>query len=317
MRLQQLKVFLAVLDEGTFGGAALALDLSQSSVSHAIRTLEEDLGVRLLDRGRFGARATPVGERVAEKARRMLALSGALEQEASAETGTLRGELVLTTFESFTTHVLPDLLARLRAAHPQLQVRLVEVAETFAAYDEVLANGEVQLAIGAWEVPSTCIGWEIMRDEHVAVLPADSPITADRLEIENLIGMPLVLGDGSECTIRLLAHFERHGHAVARVVKAKGNDAILRLVAAGLGTAVLPALAVGSPDGVAVRTLPFSDLIRPVLAIVPPHGLKVPAVRAFLHVLKARFPASELPAFSATLWGEESAPGGNTVTRSA
>jgi DNA-binding transcriptional LysR family regulator len=298
MKLQQLRVLLKVLDEGTFGGAALTLDLSQSSISHAIRALEEDLGVRLLDRGRFGARATPVGERIAEKARRMLALADAVEQEASAEAGTLRGELSLTVFESFGTHVLPDLLARLRAAHPHLRVRLVEVAETYVAYDAALLAGEVDAAIGAWQVPPTCLGWELMRDEHVALLPADSPIEAPRLEVDDLIGLPLVLSEGSECTLRLLAHMERHGHRPERVLLAKGNDKIMRLVAAGLGVAVLPELAVESANGLALRTVPFSDLHRPVLAIVPPHGLKVPAVRAFLNVLKARFPGSELPALS-------------------
>ncbi|MFO7546622.1 MAG: LysR family transcriptional regulator [Trueperaceae bacterium] len=317
MRLHQLEVFLTVIDEGTFGSAALALGLSQSSVSHAIRALETDLGVRLLDRGRFGARVTPVGERVAEKARRMMALSGALEQEASAETGTLRGELVLTAFESFSTHVLPEVLAHLRAVHPRLRVRLVEVAETFAAYDAALMSGEIQVAIGAWDVPSTCIAWEIMRDEHLAVLPADSPITADHLDVEDLIGLPLVLSEGSACTVRLLAHLERQGHAAEKVVTAKGNDAILRLVAAGLGATVLPALAVGSPDGIAVRTVPFSDLVRPVLVIVPPHGLKVPAVRAFLHVLKARFPESDLPALSAAVFGTATARGGPMVSSTA
>lgn len=299
MRLHQLRVLLTVLDEGTFGGAALALELSQSSVSHAIRALEEDLGVRLLDRGRYGARATPVGERVAEKARRMLALSDAVDQEASAEAGTLRGELALTVFESFGTYVLPDLLARLRTAHPHLHVRLVEVAETHAAYDAALLDGAVDAAIGAWEVPSTCIGWELMRDEHVVLLPADSTIEVDRLDVGDLIGLPLVLDEGSECTLRLLAHMERHGHRPERVLLAKGHEKIMRLVAAGLGVAVLPELAAGSLHGLAVRPVPFSDLLRPVLAIVPPHGLKVPAVRAFLNVLKDRFPASALPSPSA------------------
>lgn len=82
---------------------------------------------------------------------------------------------------------------------------------------------------------------------------------------------------------------------------------------AGLGTAILAALAAGSSGGFAVRTVPFSDLVRPAFVIVPPHGLKIPAVRAFLHVLKMRFPESDLPAPSAAVLGGASVREGTAL----
>jgi len=72
LKLSQLRALVAIADRGSFSEAALHLELSQSAVSHAIATLEDELGVLLLNRGRQGAVLTPVGELITDDARQML-----------------------------------------------------------------------------------------------------------------------------------------------------------------------------------------------------------------------------------------------------
>lgn len=90
MNISQLQTLVAVVERGNFSDAALQLHISQSAVSRAIASLEEELGVTLLVRGRFGARLTPVGERLLRHVRKMLQLREQMDYEANLEKG-LRG----------------------------------------------------------------------------------------------------------------------------------------------------------------------------------------------------------------------------------
>ncbi|MFO7546492.1 MAG: LysR family transcriptional regulator substrate-binding protein [Trueperaceae bacterium] len=112
-----------------------------------------------------------------------------------------------------------------------------------------------------------------------------------------LMDMPLVLVADSECSVRLLAHLEAEGRSVGSTSIVRGNDVVAEMVAQGLGAAILPELAVDTLQ-VSVRTVPFRGPVRPIDVVLPPHGLKVPAVRALLRVVKERFPESGLPHFA-------------------
>lgn len=298
VNLQHLRAFVKVVDEGSFGRAALELGVSQAAVSKAVQALERELGVRLLERGRHGARPTAVGTRVLAKARVMLQLKAGLEQEAALERdrahGGVRGELTLAVFESFSKRILPGLLARLRELHPDLHVRLVPVPETLEGYTRALTDGTVQVAFGAWHVPQACIGWVLMTDRHLVLLPPGTRTTADELDYPDVADMPLVMVADSECSARLRAHLESEGRNVGSTLVAHGNEAVMEMVAQGLGAAILPELA-AQPLPDQVRTVPLRGLVRPINVVLPPHGLKVPAVRALLGVVKERFPTSELP----------------------
>src|SRR5690606_4115392 len=110
MRLQSLKALVAIAEHGSFSNAALELGLSQSSVSHAIAELEDELGVKLLERGRHGATTTAVGERVVAHARRIERGADAILQEASCEHGELQGTVRVASFRSLAKHVLAPVL---------------------------------------------------------------------------------------------------------------------------------------------------------------------------------------------------------------
>lgn len=87
VRLSQLRTLVAIADCGNFSEAALKLGISQSAVSHAIASLEEELGVVLLSRGRHGATLTPVGHRILAHAQEMLRLLEQIGREANVSKG--------------------------------------------------------------------------------------------------------------------------------------------------------------------------------------------------------------------------------------
>jgi DNA-binding transcriptional LysR family regulator len=89
---------VAVADFGSFGEAALQLGLTQPTVSHAIATLEDELGVVLLSRGRNGAQLTPAGEAITQQAREVLQLLEQMHQTANLHKGLQGGQVRIATF---------------------------------------------------------------------------------------------------------------------------------------------------------------------------------------------------------------------------
>jgi DNA-binding transcriptional LysR family regulator len=126
LKISQLRALVAVADYGNFSEAALQLDLSQSAVSHAIASLEDELGVILLIRGRQGAQLTPVGERVISQARQVLCLLEGIVKEANLEKGLKGGSVRIASFRSVATHILPVVIARFRQSFPQIAVTIIE-----------------------------------------------------------------------------------------------------------------------------------------------------------------------------------------------
>ena len=103
--LRQLRALTAVIDEGTFTDAAIALRTSQASVSRAVAELERTLGVRLLLRTSLGARPTVLGRRVAEHARRVLAEIALIEGLAEQRPAVLRVGFAWSVFGRLTTPI--------------------------------------------------------------------------------------------------------------------------------------------------------------------------------------------------------------------
>lgn len=124
----ELRILIAVERERGFTAAAASLGMTQSAVSHAVRTCERKLGAVLFDRGRHGARPTAAGTRAVAYARRIVRLLEAMGQEVrGAGDGAVTGPLRIAAFRSAAAHLLPAVLERLTGRHPGLspEVRIV------------------------------------------------------------------------------------------------------------------------------------------------------------------------------------------------
>lgn len=304
MTLWQLQTLLAVVQTGSFSAAALELDSAQSAVSYAVAELERDLGVRLLERGRFGARPTAVGVRVAAHARAMLSLQEALRQEAALERGSVQGRVRVATFRSMASQVLPKVMARLRRSYPGLEVGLLEADRDVPELERLLLEGYAEAAFLQAPYPDEVLAWSLLRDPYVALMPQGHPL-APRASVgcADLLGLPLILyEDDDRCGVTLQRYLQRSALRPASVAyRVREDSTIFSLVAQGLGVSIVPELASRDlPD--TVLRVPLAEPLERLLGVaIAPQSLKVPAVRAFLDALRVQFPESGLPTFRGVL----------------
>lgn len=294
MKLQHLRALLAIVDEGSFSGAALCLGTSQSSVSNAVAELEEELGVRLLERGRFGATPTDVGNRIVTHARRLEGVVSAIAQEALLEKGDLRGTLRVSAFRSAATHVLPAVIEGLRNRHAGLKVSVREVEARCSDVSPSLDSGLVDVALTMSILARDTVFWEIFRDPYAAVVPADFGSVDRPVPIERILEHPIILSDGP-CSLPIRDRLVVLDPAFEPAFEMSEDSTILALVAQGLGVALMPKMAIGVlPPG--LRLLELSETIERRVGVALATGsLKIPSVRAFLNVVRELYPNGDIP----------------------
>ncbi len=282
MQLAQLRVLVAIAKSGSFSEAALELDLAQSSVSRAIASLESDLGVKLLHRGRFGASLTPIGEQIFSHATQMLAIEAEINRDVEAARGMAR--VRVASFRSAATHILPSKVAAFRSHYPQVEVSLIETDPL--GVEDALRTARVDIGLVPLPRSSEFMTWEIARDEYVVLLPPTRHPIPEHLSWAELAAYPFILYNYAECTTVVREHWAHWGQALTTAYEIKEDSTIVSMVAQGLGAAILPRLAaLPIPNGVSVRSLPVR-LERIIGAAMWAEGKQSPAVFHFLSALQ-------------------------------
>ena len=134
MNFSQLRCFVALAEAGSFTEAAYGIDLTQSAVSHALSTLERELGVSLLERNNKGVVAlTSIGQKLLPHARALLAQVETIQQEARAAQGLFKGKLRLGSAHPIASPLLAGVLAHFQQLYPDIKVVLFE-----GSFQEVL-----------------------------------------------------------------------------------------------------------------------------------------------------------------------------------
>ena len=280
MDLRQLRSFVAVAEELSFRRAAERLHLSQPPLSRQIQALEEELGVRLLDRDRRKQVVlTDAGHTFLADARLTLATADAAAARAQEAARGVRGRLNIANIASLSAKVLPRMLSEFRRQSPDVEVSVVEMTrgEQLAA----LRDGRIHLGIypdlGA-SLDRRFQSQPLFSCPMVVVLPADHDLAKDvttEIDVKALVGMTLVTPSPKDSP----GYFERLNQlcAFAHFTPATpfpvpGFENVLGMVAAGYGVTIMPEVVVGSP-GPAWRT-------RRLCAPVPPMELKLVWLRA-------------------------------------
>ncbi len=229
---ERFQHFVAVVEAGTFTEAARRVHVSQPALSASIKRLEEELGARLLHRGRHGASPTAAGDALLPRARAALAAVDDGRRAVEEVMGLHAGEVRMGAGTTACTYLLPPLLAGFRRDHPQVHYFLQEAHN--ALLWEALAAGDLDLALLPVESPPPeGVRWTIepcLRDELIVVTAPDN------LASRHWVTFPL----GSTTRMLLERHFpgEEVVMELGSIAAVKGN------VRAGIGRCLVSRTAV-------------------------------------------------------------------------
>ncbi len=285
MNISHLRIFLAVVECQSFSTAADKLDISQSAVSRAIAALEDELGVSLLSRGRFGAHSTPMGDRIIPYAQQIVQARTNIDADINREKSLYGGRVRLASFRSAATHLLPPLIAQFRRSFPQVEVSLME--DDPATIEQALRQSQVDIGLIPLPRSSEDLDtWEIARDEFVLLLPPSMAQLPPRPSWQDLEDCNFILLNYAECTSAVREHWQRADLDMKETHVIREDSTIVSMVSQDLGVAVLPRLAaLPVPEGVEVRPLPVT-LERSIGAAIASNVLHSAAVFLFLDLLR-------------------------------
>ena len=291
MKLSQIRSFVAVARCGKFGQAAVDLNLTQPTVSHAIATLEADLGVQLLFRGKKGVQLTPAGESILMHCDRVLQSIEDIKQEANRCKSLGSGKIRISAFRGAAAQLLPKIRAEFQLKHPQIEVKIVEEKDC-PQVEQMVYEGKADLGFTILPTTRDLVTIEVLQDDYVVLLPPNLKLDIDRdrqITWTQLLAMPIIsYPDRNSCFKQIEHYFKKAGYRFEPAEQVRESDTIVSLVATGSGAAILPRLSVFHvPNGVTLCQLP-QPLQRIVVAATPNTDLShaVWAFTDFLQQLK-------------------------------
>ncbi len=246
---RQLRYFIAVAEELSFTRAAQRLHLSQPPLSQQIQALEQDLGIRLLERDKRNVSLTAAGQLFLEQARQILAMAEEARVRATEAAAGFSGQLKLAYTVSVSFHpALPQTLLRLGQKAPNIRVLLSEMytEPQFAA----IRAGQIDVGfvrdMPSHEDDARALRLDIIDHEPLLLaLPAGHRLAGrERLELGEVAGEPFVIQPRELAATlydRLVQLAAKAGfHPVVRQ-QAQQINGLIALVAAGIGLALIPA----------------------------------------------------------------------------
>ncbi|GAB2626882.1 LysR family transcriptional regulator [Streptomyces capparidis] len=294
---RHLRVLRAVAQTGSFSAAARELGCTQPAVSQQVRALENTVGTPLIVRTGRETRLTEAGQALTRHAAGILAGLTAAEEEVAALAGLRAGRVRLVSFPSASSSLVPRAVAEVRAAHPGISVSLVEAEPPESVAMLRAGDCEVALAFrypGVPEEPGEAgADWSdltvrpLLTDRLVGLVPAGHRLApaADEgrdVALEELAGEHWIAGC-PQCRRHLVSVCEGAGFTPRIDFATDDYPAVVGLVAAGLGVAALPELALEAVRLHGVAVLPLTPPVRrEVAALTLPDLTNVPAVDVML-----------------------------------
>ena len=293
LNLGRLKVLCEVVNRGSFSGAAESLSYTQSAVSQAIARLEAETGATLIVRDRRGVRPTDAGAALVAHAQEIFARVEAAEAEVGAVLGLRSGKLRVASFPSAGATLMPLAVAEFRARHPGVALTLAEGEPEEIA--PRLRAGEFDLALlfefpGARERLGVGLrSTKLLDDPMYVALPVAHPLAGKRaLRLADLSDQDWVqTAETSPCARHVVRSCLAAGFEPHVTFESDDYETVQGLVAAGVGVALIPRLAVTHVHpGVVVRALAPRSPARKVTAATTGGRGVAPSARAMIGILR-------------------------------
>lgn len=239
--LTDLRLFLAVADAGNLSRGAAQCHLAVSSASHRISRLESAFGASLLNRQARGVTLTEAGQVFREGARDTLARLEQLHADLAPFASGVRGQVSIWANTNATNIFLPEDLADYLQAHPQVRVTLKEAASPDIVH--AVAQGDAQIGVVAGDVSTGELHVQRYRDDHLVLVvpPGDALASRARVKFAEVVEAPFVaLHAGTGIHSFLMNKAAELGRHLDVRIQVHGFDAVLGMVAAGVGFGLVP-----------------------------------------------------------------------------
>jgi DNA-binding transcriptional LysR family regulator len=260
--LRQLRAFLAVARRGSFTRAAEDVALSQSAVSLSVRQLENELGLKLLDRTTRQVQLTAVGSTLVATGSRLIEELDATLRELRDIGEQHRGRVVMACVPAVARSLMPKCVVYCANKWPSISLSIDD-----SAASEVIrkvARGEAEFGIASGEIASTdLLAQPLMDDPFRLVCRRDDPLAAKHsVRWTQLTGRRLVMLDNTSGSRRVIeAALSSTGTQVEVFLELAQPSSVLGMVETGVGIAIVPQLAAPRGDDAVLATL---RLVRPV-----------------------------------------------------
>lgn len=260
METQFLNTFVTVVDRGSMAAAARLLHITPAAVAQQIRTLERELGAPLIARAGRTVSVTEEGARILQRARDLL--RGVADLRSVANESGMAGELRLGACPTALGGLVPDILARMVAKFPEINV-FIKPGYSADLYGAV-ESGDLDAAMvlqAPFSLPKTC-DWQLLREEPLVVLAPARLAGADPHKL--LREEPLIRYDRHEWGGRQADEYLRKAGIVPRErFELNALNAIAVMVDRGLGVSLVPDWAKPWPEGISVVRIPLPEPSEP------------------------------------------------------
>lgn len=284
MDIQKLQALSVIQEAGSFSRAAETLGYSQAGLTYMMNSLENEIGLRLLDRSYSGVRLSETGQTLMPKIHRLLQVYDSLNSEIRACKRSREATLRVAALDTVSACWLPGALARLREEYPHVTVSVISGSPM--QVDNWLRDGSVELGVTDRRWTGTELEWtKLVDDPFLAVLPPDED-APDPMPASYLSGKAVIIPDYGTNTDTTRV-FTRAGVEPAYTDDRLNNRSVLASVAAGLGSTVFSRLEL---DYYAQRDLTVRPIDPPCwreLGVAMRPGVKNnPVTRSFLRALR-------------------------------
>lgn len=296
LELRHLVAFDAVAREGTFAKAATHLGYTQSAVSQQIASLERHVGTAMFDRpgGPRPVELTPAGELMLTHAREIIARVDVAGDSVERFLAGEDNHLTIGTFQSVSNVLLPQVVVRLKAEMPDLDISVFEAESDHGAPDRV-ESGELDISFYV-QSPVSLQSIVLLDDPFLLITKAGElppgPVPTARLR-----GKAMIAYQPSPCQTEIETKLSALGADIhtRTVFRTNDNGAVCSMVRSGMGWAVIPSLALDSHErGLDVHPLDPAPASRQILLGWRRGRTLAPATRRLVAI--AKDVASELDA---------------------
>ncbi|AVM26228.1 LysR family transcriptional regulator [Bacillus pumilus] len=282
----QYKVFLTVVECGSFTKAGEKLGLTQSGVSHNMAKLESELGIVLLHRNRNGLSLTDSGERVIPHIRQIIHHASLLEQEAALIQGMEVGSIKIGTFSSFSSKMLPQLIHRFTKKYPNIQVELYEGG--YEEIEEWIASGTID--VGFLTQPSREFETiPLFQDELVVLMHEDHHFNTKKvIEVDSLHDESFIMPKAG-CDLLIKKLLRERGVKPHVLFEIGDNNTLISMVQEGLGVTFIPTLIL-PPQMSHTKVIPLeTSVYREINLAFKSFKAASPSAKRWIEVVKDHF----------------------------